>query len=126
MAPHVRADHPRILKSPHAGAVVLAALLVGAWSPAFAARPALDASADRRPAAAALQQLARTRSDGALSRLASPAHFDERYGVPSLLRATPTATPTPALPGLTAEQAARDHLTRLAPWYRLDAEDPVR
>jgi hypothetical protein len=77
----------------------------------------------RRPAAAVLEQLSRARSDPALSRLARPAHFDERYGVPSFVWANRALGTTAGAAVRNAEQAARDHLTRLAPWYGLDAED---
>jgi len=102
---------------------LLGGVLPAGLAPASAQRPPLDSSAGRRPAAAVLEQLSRARSDPALSRLARPAHFDERYGVPSFVWANRALGTTAGAAVRNAEQAARDHLTRLAPWYGLDAED---
>jgi len=113
----------RKICSPTLRGLVLLAILLGVPTTALAKRPPLDVSADLRPAAAVLQQLARARADASLSRLARPAHLDERYGVPSFVWATPTPDATRAFASLAPEQAARDHLTRLAPWYRLDPID---
>jgi hypothetical protein len=105
---------------------ILLAVLLAVPTAAFAARPALDVSADRRPAAEVLEQLSRARADVALARLATPAHVDERYGVPSFVWAVrdPDAGRAASTTArVTPEQAARGHLTRLASWYRLDGED---
>jgi hypothetical protein len=106
--------------------LILLALLLGVPATAFAERPPLDASIDRRPNAAVREQLSRARADAALSRLAKPAHVDQRYGVPSFVWATGSTgagRPATGSASVAPEQAARAHLTRLASWYRLDAED---
>ena len=85
-----------------------------------AGRPGIDAASSLRPAAAGAERLARARADARLAGLATPAHVDERYGVPSFLWATRTARASrPA----TAELAARDFLARVAPFYALDDDD---
>ena len=86
----------------------LAPLLLAA-PPAFAARPNLDVSADRRTAPTA----------AAIACAGVAGHIDERFGVPSFVWAPLTS------PGVarTADEAGRSVLARLAPAYRLDDED---
>ena len=49
--------------------------------------------------------------------------LDERRGVPSFLRVRSATPVSPTLARPTAETAAREHLARFAPWYRLGAAD---
>ena len=90
----------------------------------FAARPELDVSFDR-PSSHPVS-VDRLRADAAVGRIGVPFHLDERYGVPSFLWAGRLAAPSPAGraggPG-SAAQAAREHLSRYAGYYRLDGGD---
>ena len=100
--------------------------LVLAASRSFGApRPPLDASAELRPAPAVLTELVRLGADPAVARLGTSVHVDERYGVPNIFHAArqarSRAKPAGARP--MPEQAAREHLARLATRYRLTAED---
>ena len=94
---------------------------------ALAARPELDVTASLRPSPAARAALAALRADPAFRRLGDAAHVDERYSVPSFVWASrPATAPAPVALGFGAagaERAARDHLLRFAPYYRLDAGD---
>ncbi|TMQ70424.1 MAG: T9SS type A sorting domain-containing protein [Candidatus Eisenbacteria bacterium] len=102
----------------------LAALALAVVATPVAARPAFDLSATSRPSPTVVATLARLAGDPALSRIGTPAHVDERYGVPSFVWATrapgirPRAQVRPS-----SEQAARGFLTQLAPYYRLDQGD---
>jgi hypothetical protein len=61
----------------------LIALLLLAAPPAFAARPNIDVSADRRTAPTA----------AAIAGAGVAGHLDERFGVPSFVWATPSTSP---------------------------------
>ena len=124
---HVPPVHPRaflwtLCRS--LGVTVLLALMPVAGvvhAATSAPRPALDAALGQPASATALAELARLGRDPVLSQIGQPDQVDERFGVPSFLIATPGATRPAA--GATVEQAARQDLQRLAPYYRLAAED---
>ena len=92
---------------------------------AAAQRPTLDAAGTAPPSAAARAQAARLRSDAALLRLGTPTGIEERLGVPTFVWGARTAGQSgpPTAAGGSIDQAARAHVARIAPLYRLDAGD---
>lgn len=110
-------------------ATVLAALLAALSLPALAGaemtathRP-LAIARPAQPNAARTAEWASARAEAARRVPADVGSFDERLGVPAVLR---LAAPAPAAApdvALTPEFAARAHLTKVAPWYRLAPAD---
>lgn len=98
---------------------VLSALALPAQA---APRATLEGNPGLRASSATLLNLERLGHDPALAAIGTPRHIDEQHGVPSFLVATGGAADR-ARPDATAEEAARQHLSRLAPYYGLDAED---
>src|SRR5262245_50722194 len=89
----------------------------------LAARPELDVSFGRPAVHAELR--ARLHADASAGRIGEFS-LDERYGVPSFLWAGRLAAPSAAARATGragAILAARGHLTRIAGYYRLDADD---
>lgn len=89
-------------------------------------RPELDVTQGMRPSSAPQSRAARAAADPALTRLARVSSWDERFGLPTMLWADRTAAPsrtdaTAARP--TPEGAARQHLSRVAGFYRLQPSD---
>jgi hypothetical protein len=95
-------------------------VLFGLAPGAFAARPVIDLAADITPAASEAAHLERLRTDPALQGLGILLHLDEGFGVPRFVRGNGIAGATT---GQDDASAAREHLARLAPLYRFDAED---
>jgi len=90
--------------------------------------PEFDAASGLRPSAAALATVRDAGRDPVLRRLARVHSTDERYGLPSFVWANRPVAPgaraaATARPARTPDQAARTHLSALAPLYRLRRDD---
>lgn len=118
-APRVPPRHTLLL------ATFLAGLFLGALSTgtARAEAPELDRASKARPTAGQSAAWAAAREQAARIAPADVRSLDERRGVPSFLRVQAATPVSPTLVSPTAETAAREHLTRFAPWYRLGAAD---
>ena len=82
-----------LVRPSSAVAAVLGLTMVFAIAPALGAaqRPgfSVDASATASVPAAVAAEFERVRQDPGLTRIATPAHVDDRFAVPSFLLATP-------------------------------------
>jgi hypothetical protein len=117
-------SHRRSLSSPLAAFLALTTAFAVEIAPALdaAPRPDLDLTTTSAPVPDGVAaEFERLRHDPELARIGTPAHVDDRFAVPSFLLASPALERGPR--AATPEQAARDVLTRLGPYYRLDAAD---
>ena len=114
-----------------AGRLGIAALLAFATLSGAAVAgplPEFDAAASSRPSTAAAARVRAAVADPAIRRLARVQSTDERHGVPSFVWANrrPAVAAGAAArmrPARTPDQAARAHLSDLAPLYRLQRGD---
>ncbi len=91
---------------------------------AAAGRPPLDRAMSGRAAPAAVAALERAMADPALRAVARVTHVESRHALPTFLWAAAGSRPVPAPAGrLGPARAARAHLGRVAPFYRLGAAD---
>lgn len=113
---------------PRLSSIVLAPIIGALFgtAPALAgARPEYDVVATSRASSLAASHLRWIRSEPALRPLGTVASVDERLGVPTFVWAVRTHPSMAAAPDgpRDVEQAARAHLERFAPFYRLEAAD---
>jgi hypothetical protein len=91
---------------------------------AAAQRPGIDVAEVATAGAADRAHVARLKSDASLLQLGTATGIEERFGVPTFVWAARTAGPSRALASsFDVAPAARAHVQRLAPLYRLDASD---
>jgi hypothetical protein len=109
-----------------AGIATLFALFALAGAAVAGPLPEFDASTLARPSDASLARSRAAAAEPAIRSLARVQSTDERYGLPSFVWAhRRPAAPAAARPrpGRTLDQAARAHLSDLAPLYRLRRDD---
>lgn len=108
--------------------VLIGALLTAIPGPVQAgSRPEFDASALVATSRTGTERLARIASDVALRQLASTAHTDARYGVPTFLWGNRpvgrAGAPRASLQRAQVARTARSALGSLAPFYGLESSD---
>ena len=116
----------RLLALPILLAALFSTPAVAAAMRVAADRPGIDRAAASEAGPAAQAALERAIADPALRAVARVDHQDARFALPTFL----WATGSDGAPGRsvaagrsTAGAAARDHLARVAPFYRLDRDD---
>jgi hypothetical protein len=113
------------LSGPAARPVIVLLLALASATASAAERPALDRAMSARPAPAATAALQRAMADPALRAVARVAHVEPRHALPTFLWAAEDVRRGATRSGaaLGAARAARAHLGRVAPFYRLDRAD---